>query len=70
MKILYFLSEKVFRFKYRDSVSINENGNTVWDIGIHEDENEKAYFDFFFMGFVIGSIITTLAAGMLWLLIP
>ena len=66
MKILYFLAEHVFRFRYRNSCTVNEQGNTVWDIGIHEEENEKMMRDFFFMGAVIGAIIVAIMAGILW----
>lgn len=68
MKILYFLSEHVFRFRYRNSCTVNERGNTVWDIGIHEEENEKMMRDFFFMGAVIGAIIVAIMAGILWVI--
>lgn len=66
MNLLYFLSEHVFRFRYRNSCTVNEQGNTVWDIGIYEEENEKMVRDFFFMGIVIGAIIVAIMAGILW----
>ena len=68
MKLLYFLSEHIFRFRYRNSCTVNERGNTVWDIGIHEEENEKMIRDFFLMGLVIGGIISAIAIGILWII--
>lgn len=68
MKILYFLSEHVFRFRYRNSCTVNEQGNTVWDIGIHEEENEKMMRDFFLMGASTGLAICVVIGGAIcWL---
>ena len=66
MKILYFLSDYVFRFKYENHVFEND-GKTVWDIGIYEDASEKALKEFFIMGFICASILCIIAGMILWL---
>ena len=68
MNFLYFLAEQVFRFRYRNSCTVNERGNTVWDIGIHEEENEKMMRDFFLMGLIIGAIMGAIVIGVTWLI--
>ena len=68
MKILYFLADRVFRFRYRDPMTNdgNDGGLPTWDLGIYEDEMEKMRLDLFFMGFVIGAILDAIVTGILW----
>lgn len=72
MNLFAFLADHVFRFRYRDPVTNdgNDGGPIVWDIGIYEDEMDKMHIDFFFMGFVIGALLTAFAAGIIWLIVP
>lgn len=68
MKLLYLLADHVFRFKYLNSVSEDEKGNLVWDIGVHEEQSEKARKDFFIMGFVCATILCIIAGVALWMI--
>lgn len=49
MRFLYFLADKVFRFRYRDPHT-ERDGIPTWDIGIYEEEHDKMLRDFFIMG--------------------
>ena len=68
MRFLYFLADRVFRFKYRDP-----NTNPVtWDIGIYEEEQDKMLRDFFIMGCVTAAIailLLSVAGASAWLII-
>ena len=68
MNILYFLADKIFRFRYRDPVT-SEIPIITWDIGIYEDEMNKMHRDFFIMGAVIGVVSGSVFVAALWLLI-
>ena len=68
MQILYFLSERIFRFRYRDP----NTGPATWDIGIYEQDQEKMLRDFFIMGCVtaaIAIIILAVTGASAWLII-
>lgn len=68
MRILYFLADNVFRFRYRDPSSRDEENDTfVWDIGVYEEEVDKVHRDFFVMGLTLGVVVAALLAGLLWL---
>lgn len=61
MKILYFLADHVFRFRYRDP----NTGPTTWDIGIYEEEQDKTLRDFFLMGVSITLIVCVVVGGVI-----
>lgn len=60
MKVLFFLADRVFRFRYRDP---SGGGGITWDIGIYEEESNKMLRDFFFMGAVLGGVPALLLAA-------
>lgn len=70
MKLIWFLADHVFRFRYRDPFPVDENGVQLWELDTYEEESDKMLVDFFFMGFVIGAIITSMAAGIIWIVLP
>lgn len=70
MSVLYFLADHVFRFRYRNPSSRDEeNDMLVWDIGVYEDEIDKVHRDFFIMGATLGAFLTVILAGILWLIV-
>lgn len=70
MKILWFLADHIFRFRYRNPFPETEDGTVIWELDIYHEESDKMLIDFFFMGFVIGAIVTAMAAGIVWLIVP
>jgi hypothetical protein len=63
-KIIMFLSEKVFRFRYQDP----HTDTNVWDVGIYEDNIDKMFRDVFIIGISVGVVITALCVVVWWLL--
>jgi len=67
LKLINFLGEHVFRFRYQKDTSEGDNGNLIWDIGIYEDNLDKMSVDLFVMGLVVGVVIAAIVGGALWL---
>lgn len=71
MRFLYFLADHVFRFRYRDPMIDNQEDSLLmtWDLGVYEEEVDKMLRDFLIMGITLGVTITTILAGLLWLIV-
>jgi hypothetical protein len=63
-KIIMFLSEKVFRFRYQDP----HTDTNVWDVGIYEDNMDKMLRDVFVIGASVGGVVVALCAAVWWML--
>lgn len=69
MRLLEFLADHVFRFRYRDPVGKNDAGLITLDMGIAEEEQTRMLVHFFVMGVVVGVIAIALVGGTAWLIV-
>lgn len=68
MRLLEFLADHVFRFRYRDPVGKNDAGLITLDMGIAEEEQTRMLVHFFVMGVVVGIVVTAIVGGAAWLI--